>query len=247
VRLSQPHGSAFYEYGVVMFTERSLRLRALRAALAVTVGSVALTACSSESGSSPETDVDSATDAAIDVAVDTAGVDSDDDVAVQQDPVSHDAAEDAVVPDDTSTLPDTEGDSAVESDTSDVDVADLDSSTVEDVLVADTADVAADDVSTADLGDDLLPDAFDDVSADVMVELDVEGDTGVPVTCLAVRDEQCPVECTRDNDADCCDAYSAGFGGGLCFFDPSFGCGCAVEGPFAPPSLPARHRHLPVA
>lgn len=223
-----------------MFTERSLRLRALRAALAVTVGTVALTGCSSESGSLPETDVDSATDSATDVTVDTAGVDSDDDVALQQDSASDDAAVDAAVPDDAVTLPDAEGDSTSESDTSDADVSELDSSTVEDVLVADTADVAAEDVSTADLVDDPLSDAFDDVSTDVMVGLDVDGDTGVPVTCRAERDEQCPMECTRDNDVDCCDQYSAGFGGGLCFFDPSFGCGCAVEGPFAPPSLPAR-------
>ncbi|MBU6159504.1 MAG: MSCRAMM family adhesin SdrC [Myxococcales bacterium] len=219
-----------------MFTERSLRLRALRAALAVTVGTVALTGCSSESGSLPETDVDSATDSATDVTVDTVSVDSDDDVAVQQDSASDEAA----VPDDAVTLPDAEGDSTSESDTPDADLSGLDSSTVDDVLVADTADVAAEDVSTADLVDDPLSDAFDDVSTDVMVGLDVDGDTGVPVTCRAERDEQCPMECTRDNDVDCCDQYNAGFGGGLCFFDPSFGCGCAVEGPFAPPSLPAR-------
>jgi len=231
-----------------MFTERSLRLRALRAALAVTVGSVALTGCSSESGSSPETDVDSATDSATDVAVDTAGVDSgdDDDVSVAQDGLSSDVTEDAVASDDTATVPDSAGDASVDPGAPDADVAELDSSVVEDVLAGDTVDDVSSDGTGADDAADVLPDPVDDVSGDVMVGVDVDGDTGVPVTCRAERDEQCPMECTRDNDVDCCDQYSAGFGGGLCFFDPSFGCGCAVEGPFAPPSLPARRPRLAV-
>ncbi len=229
-----------------MFTERSLRLRALRAALAVTVGSVALAACSSESGSSPELDADPATDALTDTNGDVAVVDSGDDVAVHQDSVSDDVVPDTLTPDDAVAVTDTQDDVASEPDL--FDAEGVDSSTQEDVLVADTQDdVASDDVSAPDSAVDVPPDVDGDVSPDVVVEFDVTGDSGVPVTCLVERDAQCPGECTRDNDIDCCDEYNAGFGGGLCFFDPSFGCGCAVEGPFAPPSLPARRRALTLA
>ena len=111
----------------------------------------------------------------------------------------------------------------------------MESETFEGCIVDRTATDAAADVSPVNLVDNRRPKAFDEVSTDVLVRLDVEGDTGVPGTCLEVRDEQCPGECTRDNDADCCEADS------ICFWSvENSTCGCAVEGPFAPPSLPLR-------
>ena len=62
-------------------------------------------------------------------------------------------------------------------------------------------------------------------------------DTLVPsievLECKDQADGVCPAGCSQMNDADCCEMD------GWCSYDPSYGCGCAVEGPFAPPSLDA--------
>jgi hypothetical protein len=61
-------------------------------------------------------------------------------------------------------------------------------------------------------------------------------DTGP--ACLPVADGLCPPECSQDNDEDCCLQQAPE---GWCFFDPERGaCGCAVEGPFAPPTTRRR-------
>jgi hypothetical protein len=71
----------------------------------------------------------------------------------------------------------------------------------------------------------------EDASADVSID--------VVAACSGTADGVCGDTCTRDNDADCCEADS------LCFWSvESSTCGCAVEGPFAPPSLPLRSRGL---
>lgn len=53
--------------------------------------------------------------------------------------------------------------------------------------------------------------------------------------CSKERDGKCPDGCTRDNDADCCE--TAGESGGMwCSYSSDWGCSCAIEGPFAPPT-----------
>ena len=52
--------------------------------------------------------------------------------------------------------------------------------------------------------------------------------------CKPELDGVCPPGCNENNDADCCEVD---YGYGWCYFDPSYGCGCAVEGPFAPPQM----------
>lgn len=70
---------------------------------------------------------------------------------------------------------------------------------------------------------DAAGDVTDDVSADVVA------------ACSFTANGLCDATCTRSNDADCCESDS------LCYWDvASNTCGCAVEGPFAPPSLPLR-------
>ena len=70
---------------------------------------------------------------------------------------------------------------------------------------------------------DASADAADAVSIDVVA------------ACSGTADGVCADTCTPDNDADCCEADS------LCFWSvQNSTCGCAVEGPFAPPSLPLR-------
>lgn len=71
----------------------------------------------------------------------------------------------------------------------------------------------------------------EDASADVSID--------AVAACSGTADGVCGDTCTRDNDADCCEADS------ICFWSvQNSTCGCAVEGPFAPPSLPARSRAL---
>lgn len=68
------------------------------------------------------------------------------------------------------------------------------------------------------------------------------GDTAVDVVvdanvCFIEMDDVCPADCTPDNDGDCCEDSCGG--PGWSYLDPTNGCSCAVEGPFAPPSLAA--------
>jgi hypothetical protein len=58
-----------------------------------------------------------------------------------------------------------------------------------------------------------------------------------------MTDEICPERCTVDNDFDCCMAQNEG-GFMFCTYFAGGGCGCAVEGPFAPPSTRVRSREL---
>jgi len=83
------------------------------------------------------------------------------------------------------------------------------------------------------------PDTAPDTEPPPDIGLDTMVDTG-PLPgeeCSAERDGICPEGCTQDNDADCCEQVNSDFE--WCTWDPGFGCGCAVEGPFAPPSLGA--------
>lgn len=82
-----------------------------------------------------------------------------------------------------------------------------------------------------DAGNDGGTDTSPDVTSDVTV--DSEPDIHVPV-CSTTEDGLCPEGCDRDNDIDCC--FDPAWGGpDWCTFDASWGCSCAVEGPFAPP------------
>lgn len=69
------------------------------------------------------------------------------------------------------------------------------------------------------------PDGGTDVGADVEADVTV---------CSGTVDEVCGEGCTADNDADCCAQREPA---GWCSFSPDYGCSCAVEGPFAPPSV----------
>lgn len=89
------------------------------------------------------------------------------------------------------------------------------------------AGCGATDVSREDAGDG-GHDAGDSGAGDAIA------DAG---TCLIELDGLCPADCTDDNDGDCCeDSCGAP---GWSYLDPTNGCSCAVEGPFAPPSLAA--------
>ena len=77
----------------------------------------------------------------------------------------------------------------------------------------------------------LTGDAVADASGDVTDEVSAD----VAAACSFTADGVCDATCTRDNDADCCEADFN------CFWSvENSTCGCAVEGPFAPPSLPRR-------
>lgn len=76
------------------------------------------------------------------------------------------------------------------------------------------------------------------------VELDAEAragsgeGSGDATSCSKSPDELCPDGCDRESDADRCAEGSQGRGI-WCFYDPTAGCVCAIEGPFAPPSFGA--------
>lgn len=87
--------------------------------------------------------------------------------------------------------------------------------------------------------EDTTPDPDAGVEGDASVDAagDVSNDVSVDVVaaCSGTANGVCDATCTRDNDADCCEADS------ICYWSiENSTCGCAVEGPFAPPSLPAR-------
>lgn len=61
--------------------------------------------------------------------------------------------------------------------------------------------------------------------------------------CSPVADGVCPLECTRENDRDCCEVVGRG---GVCTFDEQRGCRCAVIGPFNPPERTAKSSPISV-
>lgn len=77
--------------------------------------------------------------------------------------------------------------------------------------------------------------ADQDGSGIVLTGLEELGGSGDGVACSKERDGVCPSECNRDDDADCCENPENG--PRYCNFHPDYGCACAVEGPFAPPSF----------
>lgn len=77
-----------------------------------------------------------------------------------------------------------------------------------------------------------LPDVVE-VGPDTTEPIDVDLDTAV--ACSDEQDGICPEGCSIDDDWDCCYEYDPDW----CWYDPATGCGCAVEGPFAPPSVAA--------
>jgi len=80
-----------------------------------------------------------------------------------------------------------------------------------------------------DTGTDTTTDTTADTGTDVLND--------ASVGCSTVEDGVCPDQCTQHTDYDCC--MQSGGGPTWCVFSPEGGCGCAVEGPFAPPSLAA--------
>jgi hypothetical protein len=83
--------------------------------------------------------------------------------------------------------------------------------------------------------EDTTPDPDADVSGDASADAAADVSIDVAAACSGNADGICGDTCTRDNDADCCEADS------LCYWSvENSTCGCAVEGPFAPPSLPLR-------
>lgn len=200
------------------------RQRSIRAALAVTLGAT-LAACGSEPAGADDGRDDGG---AGDTSGDTTPVDTGDDSTDIPD-VTNDLAP----PPDTTTQPD-----AIPPDPPDVVAPDV---PLVDVGEPDTAepDVIEPDVTEPDVAP---PDVVDPDTSEpdvALPDVDEDADVDEPVDCKAETDGQCPVGCTVDNDRDCCESRTD-FPEGWCFFDPSFGCGCAVEGPFAPPSLPFR-------
>lgn len=82
-------------------------------------------------------------------------------------------------------------------------------------------------------GPDTDPPDVIEVGPDAPGPIDVDID--VPVACSDEEDGICPEGCTIDEDWDCCYEYDPDW----CYYDPDYGCGCSVEGPFAPPSVAA--------
>lgn len=202
------------------------RIRALRAAHAVTLGGMfALPACGDPASADAGTDAahtddsgDASADASADVSADTGLPDADlpdatTDAPIGDAPDPSDTDRDTAPPDAASDAPDD-----VASDATGDAAADLG-----DPDAGDTVDVTDPDVTDPDVTD---PDVTDpDVT---------DPDTG-ETPCKEFEDNVCDPSCTRDNDFDCC--LDGALPGEFCSFDASFGCLCAIEGPFAPPSL----------
>lgn len=96
-----------------------------------------------------------------------------------------------------------------------------------------TVDAATD--ATSDTATDTAPDTAADVAPDTAP--DVSPDTppaDAGATCADESDGVCPEGCSIDEDYDCCMEFDPDW----CTYDPEWGCGCAVEGPFAPPEAP---------
>jgi hypothetical protein len=100
------------------------------------------------------------------------------------------------------------------------------------MTVAGCSRVGIDPVGFPDAGDGTSSDTISaDVGNDVALDTGVDADQpDTAISCSAgIVDGICPPECTQDEDIDCCEADS------FCSWSVD-GCGCAVEGPFAPPS-----------
>jgi len=97
-----------------------------------------------------------------------------------------------------------------------------------------TTDAGPTDTSTdggeTDAATDAAPDAEPDTSPDVAPDTPP---ADVAPSCADESDGVCPEGCTIDDDYDCCMDFDPDW----CTYDPEWGCGCAVEGPFAPPNL----------
>lgn len=93
-----------------------------------------------------------------------------------------------------------------------------------------TTDTGTSDTGSSDTGTDTSTDAAMDTSADVPEDT---APADVAPGCLDESDGVCPEGCTPDDDYDCCTEFDPDW----CTYDPEWGCGCAVEGPFAPPNL----------
>lgn len=207
-----------------MRTITTSRARALRAAHAVTLGSavVFVAACGTTTNEGAD-DTGSTTD--------TTGGDVSLDVSDTT--VSTDAADDTAAPD--MTLPDGGAPDAIEPDAIEPDAVEPDA--IEPDVVqpdVDVSDITEPDVTESDVteSDVVEPDA--DAGTDVSSDVEDPG-------CKESTDGVCPADCTEQNDYDCCMLSGAP---GLCVFDPEWGCSCAVEGPFAPPSLPSTGRSV---
>jgi hypothetical protein len=86
------------------------------------------------------------------------------------------------------------------------------------------------DATSRDVSDDR--DVLADAPSPPDATADAEGDQDT-ATCSGVSDDLCPSFCTRQNDADCCEQNRR------CRWSQERGCGCAVPGPFVPPSIVA--------
>lgn len=110
-----------------------------------------------------------------------------------------------------------------------------DSSTGDAGTLADSggSDTSGGDTGGADVDEDTSVDAGGDAETDTAPDVLADAGPG----CSDELDGVCPEDCIPDNDHDCCLDPNWGGGPDWCSYDPEFGCGCAVEGPFAPPAV----------
>lgn len=215
--------------------EAQIRRRALRAARAATLGGmlVGAAACNEDPPATGGTDDTAGADAAdgtsSDVETDTpddaeSDVETDAETDAAED-TNEDVAADTPVDAEPDTAEDTAEDVAMDS-SEDGDLIDI----VDDPETDVPTDVPTD--ADADVAEDTAMDVSDaDDAPDIEVG-DTDTDVG-DVICKDAEDGLCPETCTVDNDYDCCVIDP------LCFYDPDFGCGCAVPGPFVPPAMVA--------
>ena len=202
-------------------TEQEILSRALRAAQAVTLGGmVAATAACDEPVPEFKGGEDAAGDTTADGSVDVA--DSGGTDTSGGDTPTPDVEADLSPPD---TAPD-----AIE----DVPEPDAEADAEGDLLadVEPDAETDAEPDAEPDADPDAVADADTPPEPDVRPDAPPEPDTD-GATCKDTVDGICPEECTRDDDADCCNEVE------LCTWEPSWGCACAVPGPFVPPTMAA--------
>ena len=195
--------------------ETQARLRALRAAHAVTLGGMitGIAACNdaaprAEDGTNADaTTLDTTTG---DTTTDTLTPD-----ATDTTPVDVMEPMDSIVPD--VSEPDTAAPDA------------LDVMTPPDVM--EPPDTAMDVMEP--------PDTVTDVTEPPDVAPDAPTDTD-GVACSPDRDDICPENCQAVDDYDCCADQWASPDGAIpefCFFEPGIACECAAVGPFNPPEI----------
>ncbi|MFT4704070.1 MAG: hypothetical protein ACI81R_001766 [Bradymonadia bacterium] len=207
----------------MMSKRQAARRRALRAVQAVSIGGVAFVAqgCGSDASGSDDNDDVTSVDGSVttDVAIDVPELDISVDTVED---VGEEVAEDVE-------LDSTEPDVSPDVDPPDDVTADVGEEVSEDVAPDAPEDVRP-DAPEPDVAQDVAPDAPDDT----VTEVTDGGDS-----CEDVEDNQCPDECTQDNDFDCCQRFIDETGA-PCFYDPGFGCNCAAVGPFNPPAFDGR-------